>query len=148
MNANSPVVQIGALAVGYFLGDTINGPIQSLTGGKIDPKITGIAETGIGAMLILSKKKTMTKTLIGGVLAGAGLKQSLKSFGVISGYGSVPVIGRRMVAGYGNVPVIGEIGYNPGAKQLNGYAPGAGMLGNQMPVHKQVVGSTGLMRNE
>jgi hypothetical protein len=146
LNPKNPIVQIGAMAAGYFLADTINGPIDSMVGTKIPEKVVGIAELGIGSLLVYSNKKTALKTIAGGVLAGAGLKKSLKSFGVISGYGSVPVIGRRMVAGYGSVPVIGEIGYNPGAQQLNGYQPGAGMLGGSMPVHKSVVG--GLMRGE
>lgn len=122
LNPRSPLVMLGSLAVGYFLAaDSLNAAIDKFNitpapgaGGPATTKIPGTivltGEAGVGALLLLSKKKTGTmglvKTVAGGILAGAGLKRALKTFGIISGYQSVPVIGRRM-AGYQAVPVIG-----------------------------------------
>lgn len=153
LNPSSPVVQLGSTAVGYFVtADPINGAIDKMNTKpatatepattRLNPKIVGIAEAGLGALLIFGKKKTVIKTVAGGLLAGAGLKRLLHEFGVISGYQAVPVIGgvRRKMAGYQSVPVIG--GMPPqlaGAAQLqgyrvNGYTPaGSGVLGAVNP---------------
>lgn len=123
MKANSNIVKLGAIALGYFMGDKINDTIMSATGGKIDGKIVAGAEAGLGALLLLSKgKPSMIKTIGGGVALGAGLKKLLKEFGIINGiggYGNVPVVGRRRINGYGNVPVVGAYS-SPGT--LAGYS--------------------------
>ncbi len=90
LNPKSPLVMLGATAVGYLLADTINGQID---------KILPAPPAGGTSSL---------PTIAGGVLAGAGLKRALKKFGVITGYQAVPVIGKRM-AGYQAVPVIGRV---------------------------------------
>lgn len=123
LNANSPLVKFGAMAAGYFLGDKINAQIDKITGDKVDGKIVAAAEAGAGLFLVFKKgKKTLPLTLIGGVLAGAGIKKGLTEFGVINGFHNVPVLG-----GYRSVP------------QINGYntTPGSHLGGYKVP---QVVG--------
>lgn len=144
LSASSPLVMYGSIAAGYFFGDKLNDAVDKATGGKIDGKIVGGAEAGLGALLVFGKgKKSLPKTIAGGVLLGAGAKKMLKEFGVISGYGSVPVVGRRRINGYGSVPVVG--GYTPsvmlaGALNGNGNGMNAGYPVPRPP-HKQVVGS-------
>lgn len=151
MNASSPIVQIGALAVGYLLGDTLNTGIDNTVFKSSTPssgamKGVAVAEAGIGAALMMMGKKTMLKTVAGGVLAGAGIKRAAKAFGIISGYGSVPVVGYRRMNGYGEVPVVGAVpGFTPSAS-LNGYTPNIA-LGASVPVRQNVMGSVGLMRS-
>ena len=91
---------------------------------------------GIGGLLLMRKKSQPALKYAGGVLLGAGLKRALKVLGVVSGYQSVPVIGRsHRMAGYQSVPVIGRTitppqlaGYTP--PQLAGYIPaGSGVSG-------------------
>lgn len=136
MRGNAQLFKIAAIAAGYFLGDKLNDFITNATGGKIDGKIVAGAEVGLGALLLMSKgRQTMMKTVIGGLSLGAGLKKALKEFGVISGYGNVPVLGARRpmrrVAGYGDVPVIG--GYDsPGT--LAGYDSPGTLAGNRQRV--------------
>lgn len=113
LNPRSPIVMLGSLAAGYLLADTINTPIDKLvTTAKIPAVAVTAGEVGVGALLLMSKKKSGTmglvKTVAGGILAGAGIKRALKQFNIISGYQSVPVIGRRM-AGYQAVPVVGGV---------------------------------------
>lgn len=131
LNASSPLVKWGSVAVGYFLGPKINAQITKLVGDKVDGKIVGAAEAGLGFMLAMRKggKKGMVQTVAGGVLMGAGIRQVLSSFG-IGGYGNVPVIGRA----YGNVPVIGRPGtrgYTPN-RSLNGYTPNVSLNGGRV----------------
>lgn len=96
LNASSPLVKFGSIAVGYFMADKVNEAIDKATGGKIDGKIVAAAEVLAGFMI--QKKPGMMTTVIGGVLMGAGAKKGLTEFGVISGFRSIPVVG-----GY-NVP--------------------------------------------
>lgn len=142
LNASSPLVKIGSIVAGYFLGDTINGLLNNLvpasmktaTNANKTGKMVAIGEGGIGAALILIKgKKTVLKVAFGGVMLGAGIKRfmNLSKAGVdpasLGGYGDVPVIGayatngqlgyRRRIAGYGDMPVIGS--YTPNSS-LNG----------------------------
>lgn len=132
MNPSNPIVKIGAVAVGYFAADKINAAITKATGGKLDAKIQGAAQAGIGLLLLLGKgKPSMIKTLAGGVLAGSGGKQLAQGFGVISGYHNVPVI-----SGYQNVPVIA--GYNPPPGAMNGFTV-------PQPMHSQIMGSIGAL---
>lgn len=154
LNAASPVVKIGALAVGYFFGEQINAAIDKVAG-TMDEKLKGAAEGGIGAALIFMKlgktKPGLLQVGAGGILAGAGARRLLKAFGVINGFSAVPVIGNKMLPasqrrlnGYGNVPVVA--GYNV-PQQMNGVFNGY----NVPPVPKaQVMGSvagSGLMDN-
>lgn len=135
LNPASPVVMLGALAAGYFAGDTINafldkyipdigGTPATGTTPAVAPTIDSttiamVAELGLGALLLLRKgKKTLIKTALGGIIGGAGIKRALVKFDVVSGYQAVPVIGRHRMAGYQSVPVIGGI---PG--QLQGMTP-------------------------
>lgn len=156
MSASSPIVQIGSLALGYFLAaDPINGLIDGFAS-KISPapgstavpastvpastnKIIAAVETLGGGYLLMSKKKrSMIKTVAGGVIAGAGLKRALKAFNVISGFQNIPVVGRlgntvvkrpKGLMGFRDVPVVAGgaemYGYTPtGAAALTGYNVG------------------------
>lgn len=157
LNPGSPIVKIAAIAAGYFLAaDPINNAIDKANikaatatepaGTRVGETIVMGAELGIGALLLMSKKKaSFLKTVPGGLLAGAGLKRALKKFGVIKGYQSVPVIGgARRMAGYQSTPVIGATrpaqlqgvppqlsGYTPAGSGVYGYTPsGSGVMGS------------------
>lgn len=134
LNPNRPEIKLAAVALGYFLlADQLNGAIDKVvpdsvkTATDFKKYIPGAAEAGLGAMLLMSKKKpSLIKTAAGGILAGAGLKRLLVQAGVVTGYQSVPVIGRmgrRRMAGYQSVPVIGatppQLSGTPA--QLQGY---------------------------
>ena len=134
-----PLVQYGSIAAGYFVGPKINDAIDKATGDKIDGKIVAAAEAIVGGMLAFSKKKTMIKTVAGGMLLGAGVRRGLSEFGVISGFQSVPVL-----AGYQSVPVLGGYSVPTPGGSLAGYSvptPGGSLAGRR--VHKSVMGSIG-----
>jgi hypothetical protein len=142
LQPKSPILQIGSVAVGWLMADTINTGIDKFTG-TLDKKIVGATETGLGAAVMLAKlgkKKTIIETIGGGILAGAGLKRLLKEFGVISGisgYQAVPVIGVKRMNGYQSVPVIGK-------HRMNGYTTATAALnGYEVPNKANVMGSTG-----
>jgi len=153
LNPGSPLVKIGSVAVGYLLGDHINGAIDKMLPASVltptDPKsvvkyVPAAAQLGLGGLLVMSKKPTLIKTAAGGIMAGAGLKRILKDTGVITGYQSVPVIGaaRRKMAGYQSVPVIGNVPAQLQGipAQLQGYrVNGAG--GGYTPNGSGVMGS-------
>ncbi len=131
MNPNNPIVKFGSIALGYFLGDKINAQLDKLVGDKVDGKIVGAAEAGIGAFLVFGPgKKNLVKALAGGVLLGAGVKKAMTEFGIggVGPYGRVPVIG----GAYGNVPVIGKRmgAYTPN-RQLGSYTPNNSLNGRQ-----------------
>lgn len=151
LNPNQPVIQLAAAALGYFLAaDPVNTALDKVIPDSIknatDVKkyIPGAVETGIGAYLLLGKgRKTLVKTIVGGVAAGAGIKRLLKQAGVIQGYQAVPVVGthRRRMAGYQSVPVVGssmppQLSGTPAQLQgyrVNGpgYVPhGSGVMGS------------------
>lgn len=136
INANSNLVKIAALAAGYFAGDKINEQVTKMAGDKIDGKIIGVAETGIGAFLVLGPgKKTMLKTVAGGVIAGAGIKKLMGEFGIgaVGPYGRVPVIGQSNP--YGRVPVIAgarRVGAYTPNQQLGSYTPNMSLNGRVM----------------
>lgn len=120
LNPRSPLVMAAGAAAGFFLGDKINEHIETATNGKVDGKIIGGAEAGLGAFLLLRKKKTMLTSLGGGFLAGMGAKKLAKELGIINGVGgfrTVPVLG-----GFRDVPVIG-------ARRMAGYIPSSGRMG-------------------
>jgi len=145
LSASSPIVTYGSIALGYLLGNTVNGLINNLVPAAIatDPtkavstgKIMAAGQAGLGAALVFMKgKKTTVKTIVGGVLLGSGLKRAMTVFKsgatTMGGYGDVPVLGAykapgqlgyRKVAGYGDVPVLGQFAV-PGA--LNGKVMGS-----------------------
>lgn len=148
MSAGSPVVMIGSVALGYLAGSAVNNAINMLIPASMKTapstgKIVAGAQLGLGALLVLGKgKKSLMKTIAGGLLAGAGIKRATVVFapnttdtlgayatpGQLSGYGDVPVIGRRRVAGYGDVPVIGS--YNA-ASSLTGAQKVVGSLNSR-----------------
>ena len=124
------------------MADKVNAPIAKLVGDKLDPKIVAGAEAGLGALLVFSKgKKSLLKSLAGGLLLGAGVKSLMASFGMggIGPYGNVPVVGA--IGPYGRVPVVGRRrvnGYSPNGS-LNGYTPNGSLssvknvVGNAVP---------------
>lgn len=125
MTAKSPMVIIGSIAAGFLLlAKPINNGLDQMTG-TVDKKIIRGGTAGIGAALVFMKlgKPSMIKTIIGGILMGAGARGLATELGLMNGYGSVPVVGRPRVNGYGSVPVIGQ-GYNTNSNlsgALNGY---------------------------
>jgi hypothetical protein len=150
LHHSSPLVMFGSMAAGYFLDSSVgvNNMIYGMLPGTVTVPASGTtaavntptstmgylvsgAEAGLGAMLLMSKKKSMIKTVAGGVSLGVAVHSLLKQAKVISGYQSVPVVGRRRMAGYQSTPVVGAIpqalqGYrvNGGIPQtLQGYVP-------------------------
>lgn len=157
MGGKDTGIKLAALAGGFFLGDMINGRIDSLLT-KVTPAtattpamtsstptmLATVGELGLGGLLLLRKKSPGTMGTVlqvgGGLLAGAGIRRALKTMGIITGYQSVPVIGRHRMAGYQNVPVIGKT-YTPPQlagrpAQLQGYkvngytSAGSGVMGS------------------
>lgn len=130
LNPKSPLVKIGALAIGYLMGDTINNFADTLIPDSLTNATAATATTaakpamlsadqadqvlmageiGLGALLLLKGKPNVIKTIAGGVLAGAGIQRALISFNIVKptavkGYQAIPVIG-----GYQKVPVIGSV---------------------------------------
>lgn len=122
LTTTNPIVQYAPIVLGYVLAPKINPMIDKLTGDKIDQKIVGVLQGGLGAMLTFKKggktsgAMAIGQKVVGGVLLGSGARRLMTSFGIgsVGPYGAVPVI-----AGYGKVPVIGNAkvnrvaGYNP-----------------------------------
>lgn len=159
MNPSSPVLKIAAVAAGYFLGEKIIAPLEKLIPLKNTPasgttpatvapiipeKVIHGAEAGLGALLLMKGKSTMVKTIAGGLLAGRGLKGLMTDFNIMTGFQSVPVLGKA-VRGYQITPVLGAVpaslqgttnnGYrvNGLPPQLSGYVPngsGVGVMGS------------------
>jgi hypothetical protein len=160
-NLGGKGVGVGLIAVGagFLLGNTVNGAIDKLLPKTTDPTpvptkagqtIAMVGQLGVGGLLLMSKKSGTTGMVmkgVGGLLAGAGLKRSLKVLGVISGYQSVPVIGRHRMAGYQSVPALGATtpaqlaGKTP--PQLAGYRPAGSGVGGYVPAGSGVMGSIG-----
>lgn len=156
MNPDSTVMKVAALAGGYLFGDQINSAIDSIVS-KVSPAPAAAAtgalpagttgtlvlagEIGLGGMLLLKGRRTLPKTIAGGLLAGAGIKRALKQFGMISGYQSVPVLAGAGIRGYQNVPVLGGIpaqlqgvpaqlqGYGTRGSGVNGYNTAQKIMG-------------------
>jgi hypothetical protein len=147
LNAQSPLVMYGSMALGYFLADKINEQVDKFTG-TMNGKVVGALEGGAGAALVfmkLGKKKSTVEVGLGGVLIGAGAKRLLREFGIISGIGgyqSLPVLGRKALNGYGSVPVIGNGGgYRTNQQALNGVFNGYEVP--KRPSSSSVMGSMG-----
>lgn len=132
LNPSSTLVQVGAVAVGYLMAGTVNGALDKVVPTNVDAKLVAAGQLGLGAALAMSKKKTLVKTLAGGVLAGAGLRRAMTAFGIgrVGNYQSVPV-----VAGYQSVPALGA----SGSRRVNGYRTNnanlAGYNSNRYPVN-------------
>jgi hypothetical protein len=142
MNVNSPIVKYAPIVLGYLVAAApiktavdkalvnVTDPTKKLNDQKM---IYGGMTLGGAYMMFMDKgKKSVMKSVISGVLIGAGLKNAMTSFGIagIGGYGQVKVL-----SGYGQVPAIGDRmrGYVPQGT-LNGYAPqgtlnGANVMG-------------------
>jgi len=131
LSPSSNLVKLGSVAVGYLFANQVNGMLDKVIPATVDQKIIGVAQAGAGYYLGLRKggKASMIKTVLGGVLAGAGVKRLATSMNLagIGGYQMVPAVG-----GYQNVPAIGN--------KVNGYAPGPGGI-NGYQLAKQSVGS-------
>lgn len=112
LNAKSPLVAYGSIAAGYFLADKVNEALSKVTG-TLDPKIVAAAEVAAG-YLLKSKMKGTAGTALGGILMGAGIKQGLQAFNVVSG---VPV-----VSGYKDLRTIN--GLPAPVRRIAGAAPG------------------------
>lgn len=161
LKGKDSALKLAALAGGFLLGKSINGQVDKLfakmspatgttvntsniTGSNIPTVAATIGEIGVGGLLLMRKKSggmSMYLKLAGGILAGAGIRRALGSMGIMSGYQSVPVIGKYRMAGYQSVPVIGRSGMpaqlaggnTPAQLQgfrVNGYTPtGSGVMG-------------------
>lgn len=133
LNPKNPLVLLAAAAVGFVAADQIYSAIDkaiptttvpatattpAVVKNVVSDTVLGAGFAGTGAAIALMGKKTMAKTVLGGVLAGAGLKWILKDQGVISGFPSVPVIAGRNMRGFPSVPVIAGV---PAALKGSGY---------------------------
>ena len=156
LNASSPLVMLGSVALGYLGGGAINSALNMLVPASMKTqsytgKVLAGGQIGVGTLLVMGKgKKSILKTVAGGLLAGAGIKRAMVVFApgttdTLGGYGAVPVLGAyatpgqigygRKVAGYGSVPVLGA--YTPnssltgavkvmGSTSASGYGSGYG----------------------
>jgi hypothetical protein len=153
-------VKLLAIGAGFFLlGKTINSAIDKVLPKTTDPVPVPTKSSRIGAMvgeigvggLLLMYKKSGTIGMVtkgaGGLLAGAGLRRALGELGIMSGFQSVPVIGRHRMAGYQQTPVIG--GNVPGQlagrtpPQLSGYRPAGSGVGAYVNQGSGVMGAIG-----
>lgn len=159
LGGKGAAMKLLAVGAGFLLGNTINGAIDRLLPKTADPvpvptknaqMMAAVGEVGIGGLLLLYKKSGNTGMIMsgaGGVLAGAGLKRALKVMGIMSGFQSVPVIGRHRMAGYQSTPVIGGnvpsqlSGRTP--PQLSGYRPAGSGVGSYVNQGSGVMGSIG-----
>lgn len=156
------LIKLAAIGVGYLAADKINEQVDKIVPKTkdangvetVNENVAIAGELGIGGLLLLKKMPVGNKmvqtglTVVGGVLAGAGLKRGMKKLGIISGYQSVPVIGRHRMAGYQNTPVIGAMGV-PSAlsgsgipSALSGYRPAGSGVGGYKSQGSGVMGST------
>jgi len=158
------MVKILSVGAGFLAGDMINTQIDKLLPKTTDPvpvptknaqTAAAVGEIGLGGLLLLRKQSRGTMGAVmtygGGILMGAGLKRALKVMGVISGFQSVPVIGRHRMAGYQSVPVIGQsvipaqLAGRTTPPQLAGYVPAGSGVGAYVPAGSGVgvMGSIG-----
>jgi len=126
LNANNPIIPIVTGIIGLLAAPKANTYLETdLLKGKVDGKVIGFVETGLGAGLLFvkfGKKKTILQVAAGGFAAGMGIRKLLSEFGVITGvqqFKDVPVMGKRHPApvrrmnGFSNVPALGGTdGYN------------------------------------
>lgn len=140
LSPSSTMVQFGSVIGGYLLAGTINPLVDKVTG-TMDAKIKSAIQVGLGGALVLGKlgKRSMLTVVPGGILAGAGIKRALQSFGVVTGYGMVDVVSGARVRGYNpqaslngyqKVPTVG--GYETAGVPINGPA-----------LHNRIMGRVG-----
>jgi hypothetical protein len=154
--SKNTLVKVAGAAVGFFLGDTINPMIDSVIPSSLFPTTTTVTPaTGFAALgvnqptivgtlqivggFLIAKGPSKVKNGLGGLLIGLGGQRLLKKAGIVTGYQSVPVIGRRRMAGYQNTPVIAGSGVPPQLSgvpdqlqgfRVNGYgSQGSGVMG-------------------
>lgn len=122
---------LAAIAAGYFFGDKVNALFDKVTG-SLDPKLVSALQLGAGFVIPTTVLKSQAGKIIGGVLIGAGLKGSLKAFGVISGYSDLmPIMGNlRKVSGIG-YPLPGTEAY---ANSQMHVISGMGSHANESPI--------------
>lgn len=140
LNPKNPLILIASVGLGFMGADKIYSAIDEAIPTKTTPAtattpavvsnaisdtVLGGGFAAAGGLLALKGRRTLPKTIAGGVMIGAGLKWALKDQGVLTGgmygYQSVPVIGRRL-GGYQSVPVVGKIGRLGGVPNiLNGH---------------------------
>jgi len=133
MSASSPLMKYGPIALGFFLAAKINAPLDKMIGDKVDGKIVAGGQVGLGYMLALGPgKKSLIKSVAGGLLLGSGAKRAMTEFGIGgigSAYGNTPVV----AGAYGNTPVLAGRrrlnGYSPN-RAMNGYTPNSALNGN------------------
>lgn len=132
LNPKNPLVLVASVAAGWFGSDQIFKVIDKAIPTKdtsatdktqvnvVSDTVLGTGMVAAGGALALLGKKSMVKTIAGGVMAGAGLKLVLVDQGAIKGFPSVPSVGRRRrMAGFPSVPSVGRIpeslrgGYSP-----------------------------------
>lgn len=122
LNASSPLVKYGSIAVGFVLGDKVNALLDKVVPANVDGKIVAAGELGLGYFLAFGKgAKSLPKSVLGGIMIGAGIKKGMSSFG-IGGFQMVPAVG-----GYRSVTAVSGTpkrlsGYNAGRNGLNGYS--------------------------
>lgn len=133
LNASSPLVKYGSIAVGFVLGDKVNSLLDKVVPANVDGKIVAAGELGLGYFLAFGKgTKKLPQTVLGGIMIGAGIKKGMASFG-IGGFQMVPTIG-----GYRSVPAIGAP-----PKRLGSYNPGRGNLGGYSTFRSGTVNGSG-----
>jgi hypothetical protein len=158
LGGSDTVIKLAAVVGGFLLGDKINEQIDKILPKTTDPlpvptkagkTIAMVGEIGVGGFLLLSKMRGnlgIAAKVAGGVALGAGIKRAAAVMGILSGYQSVPVIGRHRMAGYQNNPVLGSIpgqlaGRTP--PQLSGYRPAGSGVGAYVNQGTGVMGSIG-----
>lgn len=125
LSASSPLVQWGSALFGFIKPDLL--PISKIVGDKVDPKIVAAGEVGLG--FLLARRKNKGKGMVAVIttagswyLIGAGVKNGLKAFGIMSGvspYGRVNVINGQ--SPYGRVNVVN--GMSPNRTLAGGFSP-------------------------
>lgn len=146
LNPKSPIMKVGALVVGYFLGDTINPQLDALIPDSLTVATAATATTaakpatltpdqadqilmagsiGLGGLFLLRQKSlgpigALYVTAVGGVLAGAGLRRAAISFNIVKAPAAAVKGYQRtpVIAGYQRTPVLGKV-----PAQLQGTVP-------------------------
>jgi hypothetical protein len=158
LGGSDTVIKLAAVVGGFLLGNKINDQIDKNLPKTTDPvpvptkagkTAAMIGEVGIGGYLLLSRFRGnlgLAAKVAGGVALGAGIKRAAAVLGIMTGYQSVPVIGRHRMAGYQGTPVIGAVpgqlaGRTP--PQLSGYRPAGSGVGAYVNQGTGVMGSIG-----
>lgn len=158
LGGSDTVIKLAAVVGGFLVGKEINEQINKILPKTTDPipvptkagtTMAMVGEIGIGGFLLLSKfpgTVGLVAKVAGGVALGAGIRRAAAVMGIMSGYQSVPVIGRHRMAGYQNTPVIGSVpaqlsGRTP--PQLSGYRPAGSGVGSYVNQGTGVMGSIG-----